>query len=355
MQSQLPPLPHPVYFVLREGVWDDLITENLPTDQLPPPIEDVYQRFRNAADAWGAQTYIQLKRRGLNVFLVPDFVPNQICVVTYDHLALRALPYSSYVVCCKHDRGRPEICEQRIVQNQLDILNAATDHLMPVWPQPCLKPRDPARQSRVENLVFKGRMIYLATPFRSTEFIADLEALGIQLQVSPDNLEAAYQFWTDYSTADVVIAVRNCTDYDLSIKPPSKLVNAWLAGTPAILGPEPAFQALRQSELDYFEVRQPEEAIAALRRLQDEPGLYQAMVENGRRRAQDFTADRLAERWRDLLAGPIAAGYEQWMQQSLLEQQIGRPLQFGVRCVQHKLERRKFFKNIETGPKPYPD
>ncbi|MBE9099219.1 glycosyltransferase [Vacuolonema iberomarrocanum] len=347
--SPLPALLYPVYFVFRkEKTWDDVMKQ-----EMPPPIEAVYDRFKGASDAWGPQTYIQLKRRGLGVHLVPDFVPGALCVTTYEQLTIKSRPYSSYVACCRHDRGRPEICEQRVVQNHLNLIDE-TDHLMPLWPQPCLQPRDASRQARVENLVFKGRTIYLAKPFRTPSFLDALQDLGIQLKVSPDDPVEAYKFWTDYSDADVVIAVRNCTDYDLSIKPPSKLVNSWMAGVPAILGPEPAYQNLRESELDYFEVRSADEAIAALKRLKEEPGLYQAMVENGLRRAQDFTADRIAERWRNLLAGPITEGYEKWLAQSAI-QKMARPLQFGIRCVKHKMEKRTFEKNIHDGARMFPE
>jgi len=347
-QAQLLALPYPVYFVFGEsGIWDDLMNQ-----EMPPPVEEVYSRFRGASDAWGPQTYIQLKRRGLDVRFVSEFIPNQICVTTYEHLKIRARPYSSYVVCCRHDRGRPEICEQRVVQNALNLVDE-TDHLMPLWPQPCLQPRDASRQATVKNLVFKGRSIYLAKPFRSPKFLAALQDLGIQFKSSPEDAVEAYKFWTDYTDADVVIAVRNCTEYDLSIKPPSKLVNAWMAGTPAILGPEPAYQNLRESELDYFEVHSPEEAIAALKRLKEEPGLYQAMVENGLRRAQDFTTDRTSEKWRNLLAGPVADGYERWLAQSTFQKKVARPLKFGIRCFKHKQEKQKFFRNINHGSRPF--
>src|SRR5436309_1927650 len=68
-------------------------------------------------------------------------------------------------------------------------------------------------------------------------------------------------------------------------KPASKLVNAWLAGVPALLGPEIAYRELRRSELDYCEVSSLAEAQAAVDRLLGDPGLYNAMVENGRARA----------------------------------------------------------------------
>ena len=80
-------------------------------------------------------------------------------------------------------------------------------------------------------------------------------------------------------------------------KPASKLINAWLAGVPALLGPEYAFRELRRSSLDYFEVSSLEDAIAAVKALSTDPQLYRAMVANGLERAKDFETDRIVELW----------------------------------------------------------
>jgi hypothetical protein len=90
-------------------------------------------------------------------------------------------------------------------------------------------------------------------------------------------------------------------------KPATKLYNAWLAGVPAILGPEQAYRELRRSDLDYLEVKNVPEALAAVDRLIREPALYAAMVENGKRRAEEFTIDAIRKRWVDLLYRAIPA------------------------------------------------
>ena len=128
-----------------------------------------------------------------------------------------------------------------------------------VWPAAC-------DRGRIETLAFKGRAFNLHEPFRSPEFRAALEGLGVRLALD-FNDETRAHGWHDYSEADLVLAVRDLTKQDALIKPASKLVNARIAGTPAILGPEPAFRDLRRSDLDYFEVRTPEDVLAAVRRL----------------------------------------------------------------------------------------
>lgn len=349
-QQTLEPLPYPVYFVCKEidRRWSDLVS----TTELPP-IESIYQRCVNGRDNWSVQTYLQLKRRGLEVYLTPHYIPGKICVTTYDDLAIKDFCFNSYVVACRHDRGRPEICEQRVVQNQLNVIDK-TDHFIPHWPQINLKPRDPYRGTKIENLVYKGLEYNLATQLKTPAFRAALREIGVNFALDTHEVGHCQYEWSDYTQADIVLAARNCTEYDLSIKPASKLINAWLAGCPALLGPESAFQQLRKSDLDYIEVRTPEDVVAAIQRLQTHPDLYKAMVENGQQRAKDFTADQIALRWRNLLAGAIAEDYERWQRQPMAEKLVGRPLKFFSRSLQHKQEIRHYQTNIHTGPRLFP-
>jgi len=349
ISERLPQLPYPVYFVHKnKKVWEDWV-ENSSV----PDVEDVVDRFRSGSDSYSINGYIALKKMGLDVHLTSQFVPGKICVTTYEDLAIKDFPFNSYVVACRTDRGRPEICEQRIVQNKLNIIDE-TDHYLTHWPQPGILPRDPERGSRVENVVYLGRECNLAAPFREPAFAKAVQEFGINFIVrSPDLEEAGYKLWSDYRDVDVVFAARSMTAYNLSIKPPSKLVNTWLAGSAAILGPEPAYQQLWQSELDYMEVSTVAEAIAAIRRLKNDPALYSSMLENGAQRAKSFQLSSIVKQWRDLLATDIAQGYERWCQQSLLFKSLGRPLQFGYRALKHKQEKKYFINHIFNGEKMF--
>jgi hypothetical protein len=92
-------------------------------------------------------------------------------------------------------------------------------------------------------------------------------------------------------------------------KPPSKLINAWLAHTPAMLGDEPAFVNLRRSPLDYLSISTPEDVVRSLLRFKNEPRLFVEMVRNGEVRARDYNALALRERWLDLLLNRLIPGY----------------------------------------------
>jgi hypothetical protein len=344
-ESPLPPLPYPVTFVLRDvGPWKHLLEPGL-----PPPVEAHANLYMKADDNWCAQTYVQLRRRGLDVRFADHIIPGEICVTTANQLGISGRTYRCYLVACRHDRARPEIAEQRIVQNRLNILDS-TDHYLPHWPQPGLIPRDPSRGDRIETLVYKGMAINLAGPFHRDAFKAELAKLGVQLIIDTGEYDDRHHSWNDYSQADLVLAVRDVTEYDLSIKPPSKLINAWHAGTPALLGPEPAYRQLRESDLDYIEVRTPEQAIEAVRRLKEDPILYRRMVDHSRIRAANFTADAIAHQWRDLLAGPIAKGYERWKR----GWRFMHPLRFAVRAIKHRREAKRHQRDIVVGPRLFP-
>ena len=85
--------------------------------------------------------------------------------------------------------------------------------------------------------------------------------------------------------------------------PVTRYANAWLAGVPAILGPESGYRELRRGPLDFLEAATPALAMQSLQRLQDEPGLYRAMVANGLERGAEYTMQAVRARWIELLDG----------------------------------------------------
>lgn len=341
--GDLKPLPYPVYFVTKDPKWQNLINSSK-----LPSVEGLYEQCITGQDIWSVQTYLDLKQQGLDVRLVSEPVPGKICVIPYYYLYPRDWLFKSYVVACRYDTPFPVLCNQRIVINRSKVRDQS-HHFLPHWPQPCLKPRNPDRGTRISNLTFKGHDYNLYAPFRTPEFLQQLHEMEISLVTATEKSGSLFASWADYSEADVVLAVRNNTKYDIHLKPALKLINAWFAGCPALLGPEPAYQDLRQSNLDYIEVRTPEETIAALNYLQNHPEIYLAMVENGFRRAQEFTVNAIASQWRDLLAGPIAQGYEQWLRQSPITKYVVRPVQYGFQIVRHRQARKYYEQNIEQG------
>ncbi len=346
-ETGLAPLSEPVYFVMlderRQKPWLPLF------EGAEPPPASVYWRQWDGETAWIINTYIQLKRRGLDVRLSKRLVPGALCVLTYDDAARAGkglLSWRSYVLCCRMDRARPAYCDEVIVQNRTSADGPGV-HFVPHWPQLSLRPRDERRGDRFENVVFHGEIENIAPEFRTPEFGAALAAIGVRFVVHPLRHSRIGDAGRDWSQTDAVLAVRGGSEYFRSIKPALKLVNAWQAGCVAFVGPEAGYRDERKSELDYFEVSNASEALAAMQRLAREPGLYRAMVANGRRRALEHTPEAIATMWRDTLAGVIAGGYARWRATGPLARWAAAPMTQARRYLGHKAERRQFWRLLE--------
>lgn len=353
----LPPLKYPAYFISKElHRFKDLIDNG----GLIAKCEEAFKRCISGADVWSVQTYILLKKRGLDLHLTDRYIADAICVVPHNYLYIRDFPFKSYVVACRTDSPCPAICEIRSVMNPLAV-SGPNDHYLPHWPQPIMIGRDKSRGTRIENLDFKGHPRNLISSFKSPDFLTKLRGIGMDFLFNRESRAHMadqcnqYLSWADYSQSDVILAVRNLTEYDFSLKPAVKLVNAWMAGVPALLGPEPAYEALRRSELDYIEVSNPDDVLRALHQLQGNRALYQQMVENGLRRFQECSADVVAQAWYQFLNGPVTQGYEVWRSQGGVSRAVGRPLRYLWRVAQHKKNISEHVYHRDNGHRPLMD
>jgi hypothetical protein len=240
-------------------------------------------------------------------------------VVDVYRLGRKARLHLQFLVLTRADGHASKLANFVILQNSsvTDPGRVPTSSIAH-WAQPGIVRRSRDRGEAVDVLAFKGAWANLDARFRSESFRAALNALGVALRMSPRDEERKGLDWADYSECDLVLAARNVTQYDASNKPANKLVNAWFGEVPALLGPEPAFLALKRSELDFFVVRSPDDVLRAVRRLKEEPGLYTSMVENGRQRRVEFTDDMIAQRWVEVLNGPAAAAFDGWQRSTWL-------------------------------------
>ncbi len=326
LDNSLATLPFPVVFVCRNTErWSELF---LSEASVPDP-DTIHNRIINNEDCWIINTYLRLKQHNLNVSLSDRFIPGAICVASTLDFGIKDFTVSSFIVGCRGDGPESALSDFNIVQNQI-CLKSEKEVFIPIWSQPALVPRNQERDNRIENIVFKGSENNLYEEFRSPQFCQELENIGVQLLISGKSSNSVN--WHDYSNADLVLAVRDLTEKDALVKPASKLVNAWMAGVPALLGPEPAFREQKQSPLDYIEIKTPQEALDAIRKLKQNPELYQQMVRNGLQRAEDFTPERITQRWHDVLSGPVAKNYAQWCQRP----GIIRRAEFVIRALQER-------------------
>ena len=284
-----------VTFVTREirARWWDIGSLRAP--------QDVAARIRSGVDVWIISTYLELYERAgslpFRLAISDRFPPGEPAVAHRDDLRLNAAYWRSRVAGVRADRAPIYTTSCEILQSPHQASDGGAH--IPSWPQPGLKPRAPQRQG-LRVLGYFGRPVGLPAFYGDAGFRAELHRRGMALALN-------HHDWRDYSATDACIALRDPRAVDVGRKPPAKLVNAWLAGIPALLGPEPAYRALRRTELDYIEVASARDILAALDVLRRDAGRYRAMVENGRRRSQAFTRDKIAEAWIAFLTGFVAA------------------------------------------------
>jgi hypothetical protein len=274
---------------------------------LQPDIEPA--RLLLGEDFWIVLTYCRLRDAGLPVALDNRVADDGIVVFYAGHkrAVRRQLRRGqrALLVAVRSDRHPVGFADCEVVQNASSADGMRALHL-PHWPQPGLRPRDPARGSAIRTVLFPGTPQNLDPGFAAAPWQAFLHAHAIELRCSYASGAAPSQAPNDYHDVDVLLAVRPAAMGLVRNKPAWKLFNAWLAGVPAILGAESGYRELRENPLDYLEAASPEAALQALQRLIDDPTQYAAMVANGMARGAAFTNAATLARWQALLFDALA-------------------------------------------------
>ncbi|MBD1879926.1 hypothetical protein [Coleofasciculus sp. FACHB-T130] len=324
MSDKLPP----IYFYLPQSDW---------VEDMPKSADTYWQGFGQGIYCWTLQTYLRLKADGFPCELIGT-MPTEGIVLAHRRsfpFALQPQP-KLLMVCFKADYERHPYAQLHVVQNPQEEFTFKESSYIAHWSQPGLIPRDPSRGDRFENAAYFGITHNLADELKKPLWQEHLKALGLSWHiVKPER-------WNDYSDVDVVVAVRSFDRQDYTWKPATKLINAWCAGVPAILGTDSAFRAERQSELDYLEVASLEDAIAALQRLRDDKQLRRAMMENGRVRAEKTQPARLVTQWSNFLTDVAVPAYERWYTASAWSRQTflqRRSLAIKINSVQRRKNR----------------
>lgn len=296
-----------------------------------------WREFVTGERAWILQTYLRLRATGAPVELA-DALPDD-GIVVFSSKQRRALVRArrrstrAVLVGVRQDLGEALIADLEVVQNEAQA-DATRRFFIPHWPQPGMLVRDAARGSRIEAIAFKGFLGNLHPAFREAAWLEFLRERGIRwlADAAPytDNfVDAASLDWNDFRQVDLVLAVRAPDARLHPRKPATKLYNAWLAGVPALLGPEVAYRELRRSALDYLEVADVRAAQAAIVQLQSSPSRYADMVTNGHARAAEFQAPAIVRRWHDFLFSVVPslvtrADVSRWRGRSLRRKELSR-------------------------------
>lgn len=284
-----------VYCIVNEKhlrrYWPELLSEPAPFVPEARP-----ERIVSGLDCWPLLTWARLSavECPFEVRLTTRAVDGAVCLFHWDDAVPRLGVHRCFAVVVQADRPVPALADMTVVQNALGGKGSSKRFLFH-WPQPGLIPRDGTRGDKLKTLAYLGSDQYEPEFVKAPAFRSALRERGVTF------VNRFQGCWHDYQGIDAVLAVRDCPPVVLGTKPASKLINAWTAGVPALLGPEPAYEELRRSPLDFLETPTAESVLEALDRLQNEPGLYASMRDNGLRRAEAFTDAVLTEKWIGLL------------------------------------------------------
>lgn len=311
----------PIYFYIPQCYWPST---------MPVSADDNWNGFGIGIHAWTLQTYLRLKADSFPCNLVNELPTEGIVLVHRNCLrAHKNLKpgHKLLLICLKGELKQYIHAQLHVVQNSLETEFIENSYYLPHWTQPGLIPRDPARGDRFENVAFFGHEANLAPELRHPSWQKQLTALELNWQPiinrnSWDDYSQINNSWNDYSQVDAIVAVRSFDRQKYITKPATKLYNSWLAGVPAILGCESAYQAEYKSELDYLEVTSLADLILALKQLRNDPALCRAMIKNGQIRAQAIQPSNLTAKWRTFLENTVIPAYEHWCRKPLWFQQI---------------------------------
>jgi len=278
--------------------------------------------------SWTLQTFLHLKQGGTSCSLVTELPKKGVIITHRDFLPVHQLPFPDlFVVCIKPDRKEHPWAQHYIVQNHNDPILQKVDAVRVsetlFWPQPSLIPRNQNRGTCVENIAYLGRLMNLEPELQTAAWKDTMHDLGFNWKFIPMHM------WNDYSNIDVTVSIRGWSDSrskldavtDWNSKPPTKLTNSWLANVPAIVGDEPAFQAVRGIGTDCLVARSADELKSALIELRDNHTYYQNLQQRGIARAKEFSADAITKKWQDIISGDVLHAYEDWMKLSKFKRQ----------------------------------
>ncbi|MBE9078025.1 glycosyltransferase family 1 protein [Romeria aff. gracilis LEGE 07310] len=302
--------------------------------ELPTSAEQNWAGFGLGIYAWTLQTYLRLRAVGFPCELV-DRLPAEGIVLFHSNAARATQPRPSakrLLICLKAESYPYPYAQLQVVQNPVEASARYHRYFTPHWPQPGLMARSqfpnqsPGRPDRFETVAFFGHANSLAPELQTSAWEEALAELGLRWQPVINtnhwnDFATLSTDWNDYRAIDAIVAVRSFSAWQQWLqggyrhKPATKLYNAWLAGVPAILGPEVAYRAERRSPLDYLEVTSMPDLIAQLRQLKSDSGLRQAMVVNGRDRASAYSPAAITQRWQQFLEAVAIPAYDRWCKQ----------------------------------------
>ncbi|NNJ84382.1 MAG: hypothetical protein HKP13_05520, partial [Gammaproteobacteria bacterium] len=222
-------------------------------------VERDWRFFEGGIAAWIVQTFLALRDSDQPVEIANRFDSRCINFAHVSQLRQLERPRGCFVVGIRADYPPVRWCQYHVVQNQMQV--GPRTAWLPHWPQPGLIPRDPGRGARIERVGYFGRTVNHYTRFfrrASGYFRVRNTVRDICFRLGIDLVERGPDRWNDYSDVDVVLGIRDFGDKPYNNKPPTKIVNAWLADALFIGGSDSAFLQVGKPGVDFLRATRPE-------------------------------------------------------------------------------------------------
>ena len=204
----------------------------------------------------------------------------------------------------------------QIVQNRAHARRLPGSIFIPLWAQPNLIPRDPARGDKIETIAFFGDPRNLAPELASQTFADQIEReTGAKLVIRDASQ------WHDYSDVDVALAIRDFSRAQHLHKPATKLYNAWLAGVPIISGSDSAFTSEGRAGEDFLQAGSAAVCIDLVKKLKRDPAFRAALVESGHKKTAPFSREAVRETWRSFCEENLPQAASHWFRKSPMARQ----------------------------------
>ena len=296
--------PAPVRFVHNGRVGAQAAVEAADFEALLAREPEVLRAFSENGDlCWTVQTFCRLREAGFGgIELSTEAAPGRINLSKAKTLSRRGWTPGIFDVSIQADYPRVAWARFHLQQNR-DLLGHDA-HVVPLWPQARIIPRDAGR-SGISRIGFFGKIDGNLAGGDET-WRALLAERGLEFCAPQADR------WHDFSMIDVAIGIRSFDFRRHSRKPANKLINAWMAGVPFIGGHDSAFVQIGKPGENYLQAATPGEVIEQIGRLQADPRLYDQLVRAGAAEAEAFTVPGIADHWVGILEGPISARYLEW-------------------------------------------
>ena len=299
----------PIAFYIPPALWPE---------DLPGRPDENWAGYGLGLYAWTVQTYLKLRETGIACELTSQLPAEGI--VLFHANALRSgtiLPGPMRLLICL--KAESSLCAQaqlHIVQNPCEVTSGC--YFIPHWPQPGLQPRAQKRE-QFETVAFLGHRNSLAPELMTQMWKEQLQQRGLRWQPVIntnrwDSQQSIDTRWNDYRQIDAIVAVRRfeVRRPRYRSKPATKLYNAWLAGVPAILGRELAYQATGRPGIHYLEANSIEDVLCGLERLKQDNVFRQRLVKKGQLQAIQYTPEAITQRWQNFLNNVAIPAYGRW-------------------------------------------